>query len=720
MNLENFINSKIVENLGWTLLHSIWQIALIAFVLFVLLKFFRASSANARYFVAVFALGLAVVLSVITFSQLTISSNLNHLQNTIVNSDFKEKINGDFLQAEDFSTLGKSEIQIGEITDEKPLISIENLQNIFNENLSAVLPLLVILWFLGVMFFALRLIGGAWQLHIYKTREISEPTNEWLEKFAALCDKLKIRQTVKFLQSNLIETPVVIGWLKPAILVPASVFLNISPQQLETIIAHELVHIRRYDALVNLAQSFIEILFFYHPCVWWISSVIRNEREFAADEAVIKMLENSHIVYANALANLEEIRLSANKTASSVLVAANGGNLMQRITKILQKNTERKHVNSAWSAMLALALLSAVLLTVFSFNTGSFVNAQTKMKNKKIAVGFVSIPSNSGPINLVKNFDSATREKIGQTMSLAATMQIIFKLKSHGIPAIGFVQGSKITDREKIMDQPPIDKGYLNARRLDAVRMWRDAGLEIGIGGFNHLWFYDTPYVEYVSNTEGNLSIVKPILDEKNLPLRYFSYPYLNTGKNAEERNRFEAWLASRGITPVKYTIDNQEWMYSFAYDAAKLNRGDEAANKIRAEFIEYMSKMFDHYEAYSQEMFGRDIAQTMVLTPSRLVGDSFDDLFGMIEKRGYKFVSMEEALLDSAYQTPENFYGKAGISWFERWRMAQSGKLLEEPQVSSTVEDMWKNRNNKDFIKPPPPLNAPQPPPPPPPKPKV
>ena len=77
-----------------------------------------------------------------------------------------------------------------------------------------------------------------------------------------------------------------------------------------------------------------------------------------------------------------------NQTAPPVLVAANGGNLMQRITKILQKNTGRKRVNSAWSAMLALALLSAVLLTVFSFNTGSFVNAQTKMKNKKIAVGF--------------------------------------------------------------------------------------------------------------------------------------------------------------------------------------------------------------------------------------------------------------------------------------------------------------------------------------------
>ncbi len=642
-------------------------------------------------------------MSLITFAQLSVNSNQRQIKN--VNLDYTEKINREYPPAEEFSAIGKNDKQIVELTDEKPFISIEDLQNLFSENLSAVLPFLVGFWFLGVMLFALRLIGGVWQIHTYKTREVSVPNNEWLEKFATLCKKLEITQTVKFLQSNLIETPVVIGWLKPVILVPASVFLQISPQQLETIIAHELIHIRRYDALVNLAQSFIEILFFYHPCAWWISSVIRTEREFAADECVVEILDNSQIIYASALANLEEIRQTAKITAPPVLVAANGGNLMQRITKILQKNTERKRVNSAWSAMLALALLSAVLLTmVFSFNTDNFVNAQTKMKDKKIAVGFVSIPPNSRPLYLSEKVDLATRQNAERLTADSAMMQLISKLARRKVPAIGFLQGSMISDDEK-----------LSSLEMKLLRSWRDEGFEIGIGNYKHVWFYDTPYNEYVAGVEKNESVAREILAEKNLPLRYFSYPYLNTGKNSEERNHFEAWLASRGLTPVKFTIDNQEWMYSFAYNVAKLNRDNEAADKIRAEFIEYMSKMFDHYEAYSQEMFGRDIAQTMVLTPSLLVGDSFDELFGMIEKRGYKFVSMEEALSDPAYQTPENFYGKAGISWFERWQMAQGRKLLDEPQVSPAVEDVWQNRNNKNLVKPPPPPSAPQPPPPPP-----
>ena len=124
--------------------------------------------------------------------------------------------------------------------------------------------------------------------------------------------------------------------------------------------------------------------------------------------------------------------------------------------------------------------------------------------------------------------------------------------------------------------------------------------------------------------------------------------------------------------------------------------------NEIRTAFVKYMSEMFDHYEAYSQEMFGRDIAQTMVLTPSRLVTDSSDELFGMIEKRGYSFVSMDEALADEAYKTDEKFaetqsrINKSGISWFERWQMAQGKKLRDEPRVSETVQKIWNDTKQK------------------------
>jgi peptidoglycan/xylan/chitin deacetylase (PgdA/CDA1 family) len=499
----------------------------------------------------------------------------------------------------------------------------------------------------------------------------------------------------------------VIGWLKPVILIPASVFLQVNPRELETIIAHELVHIRRYDYLTNLAQSFVEILFFYHPAVWWISAQIRRERECACDDAVVCVLEDSQIVYARALANLEEFRQTAKRTTSSILVAANGGNLMKRIERIIHEKNARtgKIQNSLWSASLASALILALMLGIFSATTNLSVNAQKNLndgREKKIAIGFVSIPPLARITNVPKENEAAMRSMLAKS----TMMSIMAGLKRHRIPAIGFVQGGMISDGEN-----------LYPTQADIVRLWRDVGFEIGIGGYKHIWFYDTSVEDYIANTEKNEAIVKKILAEKNLPLRYFSYPFLNTGKTTDDKNRFENWLAERGLKSVKYTIDNQEWMYSFAYDEALNNRDKDAMNRIRGEFLDYMSKMFDHYEAYSAEIFGRDINQTMVLTPSRLVADSADELFGMIENRGYQFVSMEEAQADEAYQMPGDYTGKAGVSWFERWHLAQGKKLRAEPEVSKSVADAWDNREDKKAPLPPKPPPPPRTPPPPPPR---
>ena len=584
----------------------------------------------------------------------------------------------DLQRAENFSNFGKAKTEPTNANEKAAFGSIENLQNAFSENFAAALPFLVALWLFGVAFSGARLAGGVWQLHLYKTRKIFAPDAGWQERFSALCKKLKITQSVQFLQSGWIETPIVTGWLKPVILVPASVFLQITPRELETIVAHELIHIRRGDAFVNFAQNLAEILFFYHPCLWWISREIRREREFATDAAVLEVYENSRIVYANALANLEAIRQGANQALPRYVTAANGGNLMQRISIILQKNTGIKRSASAWSAGLALALLPAVLLAVFSFNQTALVNAQKKTSAKKLAIGFVSIPPVDRTANPPKDSDATAR-------------LLIEKLKSHKVPAIGFLQGGMISDGEKLF---PV--------RANIARLWRDAGFEIGIGGFKHIWFYDTPYDDYVANVEKNEQVARKILGEKNLSLKYFSYPFLNTGKSAEDRDKFESWLGSRGLTPVKYTIDNQEWMYSYAYDMARNDNDTNTMNEIRAAFVRYMSEMFDHYEVYSQEMFGRDIAQTLVLTPSRLVTDSADDLFEMLEKRGYSFVSMDEALADEAYKTDEKFVntreriGKSGISWFERWALAQGKRLRDEPRVSETVQKIWDERKAK------------------------
>ncbi len=357
---------------------------------------------------------------------------------------------------------------------------------------------------------------------------------------------------------------------------------------------------------------------------------------------------------------------------------------MLRINRILEKNTERQNPkHTLWSAVgLALLLISALMTSLFWSDSSFDVNAQSKGKNKKMAIGFVSIP----PLGRVSD---ARKDAEATNRSRAKELKIrlmLLRLKANKIPAIGFVQGSLISDGEKM---------YPGG--AETLRTWRDLGFEIGIGGFKHIWFHDTPFDDYVANVEKNERITKQILAEKNLPLRYFSYPFLNTGKASEDKIKFENWLAERGLRSVKYTFDNQEWMYSYAYEAAWKDNDTSTMNQIRAEFIDYMSKMLEHYEAYSTEMFGRHISQTLVLTPSLLVADASDDLFGMFERNGYQFVSMDEAQGDAAYQTEEKIVeSKSGISWFERWQMAQGKKLRDEPRVAASVWKIWNEKNGK------------------------
>src|SRR5205085_11971165 len=128
-------------------------------------------------------------------------------------------------------------------------------------------------------------------------------TEDWRRRIERLCTELGITHKLKVVSTNLLSTPIALGIIKPVVLVPASLFLNVEPRQLESLIAHELVHIRRYDLVINMVQSIAETIYFYHPCLWWISKQVRLEREFSADSAVVRALADDRVVYAMALAN---------------------------------------------------------------------------------------------------------------------------------------------------------------------------------------------------------------------------------------------------------------------------------------------------------------------------------------------------------------------------------------------------------------------------------
>ncbi|MFT5052920.1 MAG: beta-lactamase regulating signal transducer with metallopeptidase domain, partial [Chlamydiales bacterium] len=212
-------------------------------------------------------------------------------------------------------------------------------------------------WIAGVLFMALRHRRGvAWGQGLRRTATaLDDP--KWQQVVDSLCVDLGLRRVVRILQSARIESPAVIGWLAPIIVVPVSAFTGLTAGQLRSVLAHELAHIRRHDHLVNAVLALIEVSLFFHPATWWFAGLVRREREHCCDLAAIRVTGNPRLL-ARALAELESLRLPG---AAPVLAARSSkGPLMQRITRILSTNADSTHRDDG--SLLRPALLLAGLL----------------------------------------------------------------------------------------------------------------------------------------------------------------------------------------------------------------------------------------------------------------------------------------------------------------------------------------------------------------------
>jgi len=206
-------------------------------------------------------------------------------------------------------------------------------------------------WLLGVVLLSFWNVSGWVRVRRMARREVRVVEEVWLERLGELRARMGIGRAVALLESARVQVPTVIGWLKPVILVPASVFSGLSPRQLEAVLAHELAHVRRHDYLINLLQTLVETLLFYHPAVWWVSRQVRIERESCCDDLALAVC-GDRLGYARALAALEELR------APRLALAANGGELLARIRRLAGMPAPSSGRSSAWLAGgLAVAFL---------------------------------------------------------------------------------------------------------------------------------------------------------------------------------------------------------------------------------------------------------------------------------------------------------------------------------------------------------------------------
>ncbi|HEV8583255.1 MAG TPA: M56 family metallopeptidase [Thermoanaerobaculia bacterium] len=320
--------SGIASATAWSLVHFLWQGTLVGLVTGGLLSLLERRRASTRYALAAGALLVMAALPVLTALQLA-------------------PLQVETLPAAPAAVQQNAGIQPA--SGNAGIVPAASPPQTFGGSL---LPWVLGLWLAGVAALSIYHLGG-WRF----ARRLSgrgRPAGDAVAALAReLCRRLGIRRAVTFLESSSISVPMVVGWLRPVVLVPASAFTGLSPAQLEAILAHELAHVRRHDYLVNLLQTAVETLLFYHPAVWWVSAQIRRERENCCDDLAVAVC-GDRLGYARALVDLEGLR-----STPRLALAASGGSLADRVRRLVGAAPGRPSRRFFAAGLLALALLQA-------------------------------------------------------------------------------------------------------------------------------------------------------------------------------------------------------------------------------------------------------------------------------------------------------------------------------------------------------------------------
>jgi beta-lactamase regulating signal transducer with metallopeptidase domain len=318
--------TPLMEAVGVALLHFIWQGFLVGLMVRITLAAQQTHTANARYLTCL--IGMAVMMAL---PALTVYAIMLDLQSALPST-------------------------VTTIVLISSPVSAPNWSLPF-------LPWLTCGWIAGACTLQLRMIGHWLRAEMLKRTGLQIASRECRRHFSELQGRMEIKAPVRIFESAQIAVPSVIGWLRPVVLVPIGLAERLTPIQLRSVIAHELAHIGRHDYIVNLAQSVFESVLFFHPITWWLSKRLRMEREFCCDDTAIAVCE-SRLQYAQALSALENVRGIKEQT----VLAANGGSLMKRLTRILAG--ERAGSNDLSKLLLPVSMLLVMMVAAVAIGVG--------------------------------------------------------------------------------------------------------------------------------------------------------------------------------------------------------------------------------------------------------------------------------------------------------------------------------------------------------------
>ncbi len=376
--LTNFYDSTflfsgaVVERLGWVLVHSLWQLAALAMLAWMVERLLGQASAAWRYRALLAFLLLMAAVPVVTWTMLGGSSQEKQAAPPAVIAQ-QEKPSSEIASPQINSppipmpTIEGSAANVARVASVTELTWTERGVVTLRPWLKTV----VAIWCMGVLVCSLRPIWGWMHVRRLRTVGTTPVTSSIQQLLQTVAERLQVTRRIEMLASSLVTSPVVVGCFRSVILLPTSFITAIPLPQLEAILAHELAHVRRYDYLVNLLQTLAETIYFYHPAVWWLSYRIRVEREHCCDDLVVASM-NNRVEYGRALLSIEEHRTRLATT--SLALNANGGSLLARVKRLFaDPASEHRRGGVGWISFATLAMC-----TVFAVALSGLIADESK------------------------------------------------------------------------------------------------------------------------------------------------------------------------------------------------------------------------------------------------------------------------------------------------------------------------------------------------------
>ncbi|MES2516525.1 MAG: M56 family metallopeptidase [Bacteroidota bacterium] len=344
--MENLLKPEIVSPLGWTLLHSLWQGLILTILYWGLSKVLKSS--QTKYYIGISFLAVQFIVAIGTFCYLVDFGSTT------------KSISVNIVQYFSIVQSVDSEVNV-----------MDSIQLFLNTNIS----LFVQVWLVGVLIFFIKMGFDIWFVNRLKTTGLQQVDSQTLSKYKQLIAKMKITQSIEIFESNQTLSPIVIGNLKPFILLPIGLASGLSINELEAVLAHELAHIKRHDFLINIIQTLIEISFFFNPSIWWISSQIRQEREHCCDDFSVE-ITGDKMLLVSALTHVESYRMNHS------LAMGFGKKKMPLLSRVKRILGVKQQENSNVESILVMAVISIATLGLVVFKTNDVKAQVSNFSNK--------------------------------------------------------------------------------------------------------------------------------------------------------------------------------------------------------------------------------------------------------------------------------------------------------------------------------------------------